>query len=177
MFEYTSKDKPFLNKDIKMRLLFMFLFLIVFAWQIVSIVFSALDDNLSNMMLGIGVFVCIMALIFVLICLLYINRSSTALRQIKKEGHAFGSVLFLMNSEKNSFIRLYSLISKILALIMSLVLISAITYFVLQIVYLSTYSFYMPILFLFAVCGLNSVYHISYEIKTAKEVEKANNHY
>ncbi len=176
-FEYKSKDKPFLNKDIRMRTLFLCLFSCVFVWQIISIIIEAINSSLSNWQLISGIFIAVLSLVFVLICLLYINKSLNALRNIKNEGRSISSVLLLAKTDKNSFIRLYQILSNVLALIMLFVLISGITYLILQIVYLSTYSFYLPLLFLLAISGFNSVYHLKYEITILKEVEKYNSYF
>ena len=176
-FEYSSKDKPFLKKDIGMRIVFMSLFSLVFLWQFISIIVCAVRRTLTNLNLFVGLFACIIMLSFILVCLLYMNKSLVAMKEIKNQGRSVNSVKLLVKSDKNSFIKLYSILSIVLALVMLFVAVCGITYLILQLIYLKTYSFYLPILFFITVCGFNSVYHIRYEITTMKEVEKYNSRY
>ena len=105
------------------------------------------------------------------------NKSLVAMKEIKNQGRSVNSVKLLVKSDKNSFIKLYSILSIVLALVMLFVAVCGITYLILQLIYLKTYSFYLPILFFITVCGFNSVYHIRYEITTMKDVEKYNSRY
>jgi len=177
LFEYSTKDRPFLKQDIRMRITFLSLFVLTFAWQFISIIVAGVKETLTNTQLFVGIFSCLIMLLFGLICLMYLNKSTTTVRKIKKDGKAVSSVMLLMKTDKKSFVWFYNILSKVLAVIMAMVAICAVTYLILEIIYYTTYSFYMPILFFITICGFNSVYHIQYEIKTMKDVEKHNNAY
>ncbi len=174
-FEYVSKDNPFLKRDICFRSIFLVLFLAVFVWQFALMIVKAIKKQLTTPMLIAGMFICFVCLLFVLICLLYMLKALTAIRNIKAHGKFVTSANILVSTKKGSLITMYSTITKLLAIILALVLVSIATYTVLQIVYLSSYSYYMPLMYLVAICGFNSVYHITYEIATIKNVQEYNN--
>ncbi len=177
LFEYSTKDRPFLKNDIRMRFTFLSLFLIVFAWQLISMFIAGFKGTLTNTNIFVGIFACLTMLLFGLICLVYLNKSNLAIKRIKNEGKAISSVVLLLKSDKKSFVWFYTMLSNFLAIVMSLVTVCAVTYLVLDLIYNATYSFYMPILFFVTICGFNSVYHIKYEIKTMRDVEKSNSSY
>ena len=84
-FEYSSKDTPFLKRDVIFRAMFIALFLAVFIWQLV-IVFSHNVKSLPVATIVVSVLTMIIAVLFILICLLYISKSINALSKIKKDG-------------------------------------------------------------------------------------------
>lgn len=175
-FEYNSKDRPFLSRDIKYRLIFLLLCLAVFVWQM-ALILSSNKAELSTLQIVVSILTMILSMLLILTCLLYISKSVTALQSIKKKGRAVGSVLLLVKTDKSSFVKLYQKLSNILAFVISLVLISVTTYAVLQIIYLSSYSFYLPLIYLIAVSGFLSVYHIKYEISLLNNVSAYNSIY
>ena len=104
--------------------------------------------------------------------MLYAFRSINIINSIKRKGKAVRVVTTLRNNDKGSFIKLYSIITQIIAVVVLLVLVSALTYSILELVYYSSVSFYMPVLFLFAFSGFNSVYHINAEIDLIQNVKE-----
>lgn len=171
-FEYRHKDIPFLKKDIAFRIVFTFLFFAIFLWQLIIMFYNHSQGTLTNVMLIVSIFVLVGSLIFTLTAMLYAFRSINIINSIKRKGKAVRVVTTLRNNDKGSFIKLYSIITQIIAVVVLLVLVSALTYSILELVYYSSVSFYMPVLFLFAFSGFNSVYHINAEIDLIQNVKE-----
>lgn len=169
-FEYLHKDISMLKKDIVLRSLFSVLFLAIFVWQFVMIIVETVNKTMHITKVITSVIVLISTLLLLLINLVYIFRSFKIISVIKTRGKCVSSVSILFRTNKPSFIKLYSLLMQALTLIISLVLISSITYTILQASYLSFISFYMPILFMVCISGYNSIYHIQTEIETQQKV-------
>lgn len=171
-FEYQSKDTPLLKKDIIFRMLFVLLFTIAFIWQIVFMFRDYATHNLTTTHGIVGSCVLIISLLFDIVAFVYAYRSINILQKIKIHGHAVKMITVLSDNRKGSFLKLYNLITKLIAIVMSLALVSGLTYGILEYVYYSTISFYLPILFFVAVSGFNTVYHVTAEIRTIKEVQE-----
>lgn len=172
-FEYNSKDRPFLIKDIRYRIMFIVLCLLVFIWQMV-IILTHTKSDISKLAIIFGIITMILSVLLILSNLLYVSKSITAIQNIKKHGHSVDNVLLLVKTNKSSFIKIYQKITNIFAFIITLMLISVATYTILQVIYLSTYSLYLPLLYLITISGFLSVYHIKYEIKILNSVQTYN---
>lgn len=173
-FEYQNKDLPLLRKDIFMRLLFMGLFMAVFVWAFVNIVVNYMRDELSVIKTIVGVVILVISLLFALISLVYAFRSFNTKQKVVLNGNAVKNITIISNIKKNSFLRIYSFVMQLISIVMLMVLACGITYAVLEYVYFTTLSYYLPILFLVSITGFNSVYHIKAEIKTIQNVQEFN---
>lgn len=173
-FEYKHKDVPFIKKDIAIRMVFFTLFFIVFLWQLISMFVYFNNGSLSTPMLILSVLVLVISLILSMIALLYAFRGINLLTNIKHSGNAVRAVSLISDNKKTSFFRIYSYLSKFIAFMMFLILVCGVTYSILEIIYYSTISFYMPMLVLFAISGFNSVYHIKYEMNIIESVSEYN---
>ena len=174
-FEYTTKDTAHLKKDIAFRSLFASLLLFVFVWQFAMIIKVSLNGSLSIMQICSSILVIICSLLLFLICLMYVFKDFRILAAIKINGKCVSAVQLLIRTNKRSFIWLYNVLIQFLTLITSLVLICSLVYSILQITYLSTLSFYLPLLFMICISGFNSIYHIKDEIHTQNHVQEYNN--
>ena len=163
-FEYVHKDIPMLKKDIIFRTLFTTAFFAIFVWQFVMVIMQMIDKNMSILKIITSSLVLISTLMMAIISFVYIFRNFKIISVIKTRGRCVSSVSLLIQTNKKSFINLYDLLMKCLIVVISLILISSITYTILQVAYLSFVSFYMPILFLICLSGYNSIYHIKNEI-------------
>ena len=176
-FEFTNKDIPFLKRDIIVRLSFSALCIIVFLWQFISLFASQDINNLSNVKIIATVFVLIFSLLLTLLGFLYAFKDMKIVSVIKKRGACVSSVDIIFSTKKHSFMKLYQLIAFILALASLAVLLSSLTYALLQFAYFSSISFFMPILVLVSISGFNSVFHITSEIKTVDTVKEYHSTY
>lgn len=172
--EYQHKDMPLLKKDTIFRLVFMSLFLIIFVWQLISMFFNYFQNSLSMTMMIVSVIVLLVSLILTLTALIYAFRDINIINQIRHQGKAVRTISVISNNKKGSFLKMYNYLSKFIAFVMFLVLVCGVTYSVLELVYYSSITFYMPILILFAISGFNSVYHIKMEMKTIDDVQEYN---
>lgn len=173
-FEFQHKDIEGLKKDIVFRSIFMFLFIAIFIWQIVMI---AIEKNLVFAHIVIAITVLISSLMLTILSFMYVFKDFRIISAIKTNGKCVSSVQILMKTDKKSFIRLYNILIQLLTLATSLILICSITYSILQATYMSTISFYMPLLLLITMSGYNSIYHIKQEIKTQNTVQQFNSTY
>lgn len=173
-FEYTHKEIPQLKKDILFRTVFAVLFLVIFVWQFISTVIVVVNSSLTIMQSCSSAMVLILSLFLALICFLYAFKDFRIVAAIKMNGRCVSAVQTLFNTNKNSFIKLYSFIIQIVTLCTTLILVCSATYSILQATILSSVSFYMPLLFMICLSGYNSIYHIKDEIRTQKLVQEYN---
>lgn len=176
-FEYFSKDVPFLKRGLFFRFLFFVLFMAVITWQITSMIVIHSQKGLSIPEIISGVTVILLSLLLGLISIAYVFKNMKVIEAIKKHGRCICSVPMLINIKKNSFIRLYSAISFVLALLALVVLLSSLTYSLLQAAYYATVSFYLPLLVLISVAGFNSVFHLKNEIQVLTTVQEYHSPY
>ena len=169
-FEYQHKDKPALKKDIAFRLMFAVLFLGVFVWQIIDLVLVKKNGNATALNIVIGAIVLFFALMFILVAILYAIHDINTLRQINKNGKSIRVVTVFNVKSKTSIVKLYSAVTKIIAIVMLLLFCSACTYSVLQFVHYSTIPYYLPALLLLCLSGFNAVFHINAQIDLMKNV-------
>lgn len=173
-FEYQNKDVPMLKKEVFFRMLFMLLFVAIFVWQFVLFVFSYIHGNLTTIKLLAAIAVLIVALLFAMVSFIYGLRCLNIIQKIALHGNAVRTITIISSARKSSFLRLYLIVTQLIAIAMIVVMACTITYSVLQYVYFTTVSYYLPILFLVAFSGFNSVYHIKQEIKTIQNVNEFN---
>lgn len=177
-FEYLNKDIPFLKKDILFRLTFAILYFAVFCWQFASVVIKILNNEEINIgMIIATISVLLVSLLFAGISIMYALKSHKVLSVIKKKGRCVSSVEILFNTNKTSFMKLYSFITEALTIICTIVLLCSLLYTILQIGYLSTMSFYLPLLVVICICGYYSSYHINAEISIVNNVNSYNSIY
>jgi len=169
-FEYQHKDISYLKKDIVFRTIFSVLFLAIFVWQMVGIILSF--SSMSTMQIVISALVLLSCLMLAYVSLTFVFKDFRIISAIKINGKCVSSVKILLQTKKRSFIWLYNLLIQFFTLMTSLVLIASITYTILEVTYLSSISFYMPLLFLISLSGFNSVYHIKDEIKVQNQLQE-----
>lgn len=175
MYEFTHKNIPYLKKDIVFRVIYGIAFLLMFIWQFVLLVINYTNGSLSNLMMGVAIFTLVTAMMLCLVTALYAYRDVKTISEINKNGSMIKRVnLIGQNVKKGSFIKMYNVLSQILAVVMLMVFASGVTYAILQLIYYSTLSFYLPILFLVTISGFNGVYHLQTEIHTIREVAHYN---
>jgi len=175
-FEYLNKDTPFLKKDVAFRLFFTAVFFGVFVWQFVKLIIQ-LEQGLNTAMIISTIAVLIIALLFSGLSILYCLKSMKILSVIRKTGKCVSSVEILFNTNKSGFMKLYSFLTEILAVICGIVLLCSVIYSALEVAYFSTISYHMPVLAIICACGFNSVYHINNEISVVKNVQLYNSIY
>ena len=117
-FEYLNKDIPFLKKDIAFRVVFALIYFAVFVWQFVSLMMHTINgEHISIPMIISTAFVMILAVLFAGLSLMYCFKSFKVLGVINKNGRCVSSVEILFNTNKRSFIKLYSFITEALSII------------------------------------------------------------
>ncbi len=171
-FEYHNKDVPMLKKDMAFRILFVGLFFIVFLWQLLFMIRDFSLGTLTTIKSIVAVVVLLVSFMFMLVAFVYAYRSINIVNDVKHHGKSVKTLTVLSDNKRGSFIRMYSLLTRFITLIMVLALLSGLTYGILEYVYYKTISFYLPIMFFVAASGLNSVYHIHAEIKLMNDVQK-----
>ena len=120
----------------------------------------------------VAAIVLISSLLLSLVTMSYAFKDFRIIAAIKMRGKCVSSVQILFKTNKTSFLWLYNFIMQFLALATSLVLIGCITYSILQVAYLSTISFYMPLLLMLCVASYNAIYHVKDEIYTQNNVNE-----
>ncbi len=172
-YEFTNRNVPYLKKDIVYRSIFLVAFVVVFAWQFILLVVRYNANTLSNLMMGIAILTMVCSLFLGIVTGIYTYRSVRTVSEIKKSGTMTRRINLLgQNAKKGSFIKMYNVLSQILAVIMLMVFASGVTYAILELIYYSTHSFYLPVLLLVTISGFNGVYHLQTEIHTINEVSK-----
>lgn len=171
-FEFNNKDLPYLKRDIVVRTIFSLLFLAVFVWQFAITINGAIAKSLNILQICSSILVFICSLMLAMISLLYVFRDFRVITAIKVHGRCVTSVQMLIKTHKRSFIWMYSLLIQFLTLATTLVLICSLTYSILQIAYMSSISFYLPLLLTICLSGYNSIYHIKDEMHTQNTVQE-----
>ncbi len=171
-YEYNSKDKVMVKKDTAFRIVFLFLFLAIFFWQFILIVTQR--DNLDPVKITISFLVMFTSAMFVLLGMIYIAKNLKILNRIKLRGRAIFNVTVISTGKKNSFLNIYKIVCEIIAFVMLVVLTCGLTYSVLELIYYSTISFYMPLVAIMSLTGFHTVYHINNEISIIKNVREYN---
>lgn len=172
--EYMSKDVPTIKKDVWLRMLFAVLFIVAFVWQSV-VVFTWQD--VSNLMIIVSCLVLFFSVMFGFVSIVYAMNDLQTLSTLKRKGKSIKRVSFAFNVDKRSFIVLYRFITSVFAVLALLLLIASATYSLLQFVYYSSVSFYLPMIFAFTVWCFNSAYHIKNEIYISENVYRCNSIY
>lgn len=176
-FEFTNKDIPFLKRDIIIRLSFSALFIVVFLWQFISLIVAQSASGLSVGKMIATIFVLLFSLLLIMLGFFYAFKDMKIVSAIKRRGTCVSTVDILFSTKKTGFMKLYQLIAFVLALVSLAVLLSSVTYALLQFAYFSSISYFMPILVLVAISGFNSVFHITSEIKTVDTVKQYHSTY
>lgn len=170
--EYMDKDVPTLKRDLRLRILFAVLFAVTFIWQFVMLIIAS--DSATTLMIVASCATMIFSIMFSFTSTLYAIKDLKILNRIKFRGKSINDATFVFNIEKRSFMRLYSLITSLLALVALLLLVATITYSILEIVYFNTISFYLPMIVAFVAWCFNSSYHIKNELYISQNVNQCN---
>ena len=96
---------------------------------------------------------------------------------VNNHGRCVSSVDILLNTKKDSFIKLYAIVCEALTLLATIVLVCSFTYSALQAAYNETMSFYLPLLVTICLTAFYSVFHLRNEIKTVQTVNQYNSIY
>lgn len=171
-FEYQHKDLPMLKRDIIFRFIFVFLFSAIFIWQLVLLLTNYVRSTLSPMKTIVAVILLVVSLMFAVISFTYAFKSLNIIQRVILHGTAVRHISIISNAKKDSFLRMYSLAMQLITLAMVVILCCTVTYNILEYVYFTTISFYLPVLLFVCIAGFNSVYHIKDEIKTIQNVRE-----
>lgn len=169
--EYIGKDVPTLKKDLRLRITFAALFVVAFFWQIGLLLTTT---EFSTAMLVASAVTMIFSVMFCFTSILYAIKDLKILNKIKVKGKSITTVNFVFNIEKRSFVRLYSFITSITAVVALLLLVACLTYSILSLIYYNTISFYLPAILAFVSWCFNSAYHLKNEIYVSQNVNKFN---
>lgn len=176
-FEYLNKDIPFLKKELLFRAVFTVLFFTVFLIQFISMLKNLIADTLNIGMAISSTVVILTCALFCVISIIYMLKTLNIISTVNNHGRCISSVDILLKTKKDSFIKLYSLVCDILAVIASIVLICSFTYAILEASYYATTSYYLPLLVTISFSAYYSVFHIKNEIKTLQTVNQYNSIY
>ena len=168
--EFMDKDVPTLKKDFRLRVLFAFMFVAAFVWQLVMLIVTPGDA--TTLMIILSCVTMLFSVMFGFVSIIYAIKDMRILEKIKHRGKSVNKANFVFNIEKRSFINLYSFITSLLAVVALLLLVASITYSILEIVYYNTISFYLPMIFAFTLWCFNSSYHIKNEIYLSQNVNR-----
>ncbi len=170
-FEYQHKDIPFLKKDIIYRLSYVALFGIVFFVQLFMIIAQNIKGAATVTSMIIGSVILVASLLFALLCLIFAFKDIKNVDTIKKSGYAVSAVSVLPSIQKNGFMKMYSIFTKLIAIVMLCLFAGVATYSILEYIHFSTLSPYLPLLLFMTVVSFNSVYHVQHEIKLTETVK------
>ena len=135
-------------------------------------IIAGINGNLTTNNVLVGTIVLISSILLCLVTFSYAFKDFRIIAAINMTGKCVSSVKILFSTEKTGFMKLYSYLVQILTLATTLILIACVTYSILEITFLSTISFYLPLFFLICISGYNSIYHIKDEITTQKTVQQ-----
>jgi len=173
-FEFQHKDLPFLHKDYKMRIFYVFLFIAIFIAQVAMLAYSFSKGNTSTTMIISSGAIMLVSLMLVILSLSFALRSLRLMNVIKIHGYAVTAISVLPSMNKVKFSKVYAFMSEIVAVATLLVLACGVTYSLLEFVYFTTFSFYLPLLLLVTIVGFNTVYHVNHEIKMIQSIKEYN---
>lgn len=173
-FEYAHKDIPFLKKNITIRTIFCVFFLVIFAWQLLSIYLAGDFSNLTIVQIFSSSFTLLITLLMSFISLMYVFKYFRIISAVKKHGKCISSVQVMFNIKKSGFIKLYKLLTEGLTLLAVVILVCVATYSILSLTYYATVSFYLPFLITLCLSSFNSVFHIDEEVKIIETVNQFN---
>ena len=176
-FEYLNKDIPFLRKDLIFRASFTVAFFAIFLIQLIAMLKNLVTDTLNlGMAISSGV-VLITTALFCFLSILYMLKTLRIMSEVNNSGRCVSSVDILLNTKKDGFVKLYSLVCEFLALLATVVLVCSITYSALQVAYYDTLSYYLPLLVTICLTAFYSVFHLRNELKTVQTVNQYNSIY
>ncbi|MCQ2565023.1 MAG: hypothetical protein MJ152_04125, partial [Clostridia bacterium] len=141
-FEYVLKDVPMLKRDMFLRLIYFFLFVAVCVLQVVTIIMFA--NQFTTLHYIISCSVCVMSLMLALISMWYATSDVASINMIKRNGHHVKNSPMMFASSESFLFKMFNFMSKVLAVIMIAVALSAITYNILQYIYYQTISIFIP---------------------------------
>ena len=171
-FEFQHKDLPFLKKDFRTRMLYIVLFVGVLIAQAAMLISSFITGKTSSIMVIISLAIIFISFMLVVLSLSFALRSLRLINVIRAHGYAVTAISVLPSMQKDRFAKIYALMSQILSVVMLIVLACGLTYSLLEFVYFTTFSFYLPLLLLVAIVGFNTVYHVNHEIKMVQSVKE-----
>ncbi len=176
-FEYLHKDIPFLKKELVFRAVFTVMFFALFLIQLISMLKNLVIDKLNiGMAISSGV-VLITCALFCFLSILYMIKTLRVINVVNNHGRCVSSVDILLNTKKDSFVKLYTIVCELLALLAVIVLVCSITYSALEVAYYQTLSFYLPLLITICLTAFYSVFHLKNELKTVQTVNQYNSIY
>ena len=176
-FEYLYKDIPFLKRDLLFRASFVVLFFAIYLIQLISMLKNWIADTVNlGMAISSGV-VLLTCSLFIFLSILYMLKTKRIINVINNNGRCVSSVEMLFDTRKNSFIRMYSVITEVLAFVASIVCVCGFTYAALDIAFNSYVSFYLPLLATVCSTAYYSVFHLKSELKTVMTVNQYNSIY
>ena len=149
----------------------------IFLIQLISMLKNWIADTLNlGMAISSGVVLLTCAL-FIFLSILYMLKTKRIINVINNNGRCVSSVEMLFDTRKNSFIRMYSVITEVLAFVATIVLVCGFTYAALDIAFNSYVSFYLPLLATVCSTAYYSVFHLKSELKTVMTVNQYNSIY
>lgn len=176
-FEYLNKDIPFLKKELIFRAIFIVLFSTLFLIQFIAMLQKLITNSLNiGMAISSGV-VLITCVLFCFLSILYMLKTLRIINVVNNHGRCVSSVDILLNTKKDGFIKLYTSVCEILALLATIILTCSLTYSALQAAYYETISFYLPLLVTICLTAFYSVFHLRNELKTVQTVNQYNSIY
>ena len=176
-FEYRKKDISMLKKDATIRTISAILFALVAIWQICLLVSSIKDETLSGLNIISACAVFFFCFVFALVSLLQITKNARTINVITAKGKCVSSVNILFSTEKTGFMKMYSIVTKVIAVLCLVVLFCSITSAFLQAKFMETMSFYLPLLVALCLVGLYSSHHVDMQITAVKTVDEFNRIY
>lgn len=176
-FEYRKKDISMLKKDATIRTVFAVLFAAVAIWQIALLATSVAKETLSVLNIASACAVFFFCFVFALVSILQISKNAKTINVITVKGKCVSSVNVMFSTEKTGFMKMYSITTKVIAVLCLVVLFCSITSAFLQAKFMETMSFYLPLLVALCLVGLYSSHHVDQQIKAVKTVDEFNRIY
>lgn len=171
-FEYITKDIDLLKRDMALRLVYFLLFTLICVWQVVSI--FVYSSKFTPVHYVVSCFVAVVSLLLALVSIWYATNDIASINTIKRNGHHVKSTPMMFGSGKSSWFKIYYFASKLFALIMVAVALSAITYNILQYIYYQTFSLYIPAIMLLTVVSFHGVFQADAERRIEENVKEFN---
>lgn len=171
-FEFQHKHIPLIKNDIKNRLLFSFLFFIAFALQFVFVIVMRNTNQHTTVLIAVSSLALIATTCSLIANLYFAVKNIHLLNQIKAHGKAKRELAFTFSTEKQSVLKLYYVITKIVSILLAVLLICSCTYFLLSYIYYETIPYYLPMLLTLTFIGFSTCHHVNNRIELQKIANK-----
>lgn len=176
-YVYKSNDIEYLKKDNKISFIYSLIAVFCLILQIVCLIKHQQNHQMNVLKIIVAITVISYSIALGIVLIYNLIRNQKIIKNVAKNGHYNTKILLTSDGNKNSFLKLYSLISQVFSILMIIILACGITYSILELIYFANFSYYIPLIILLSSSGFYSGYCTKKELKLIKEVQDYNSIY